>query len=106
MSTQEPDQTRHFLEIIARHATRMERLVTDLLRLARLDAKQELLEMATCDIERTFRTVVADLAPAIESKGQLVTIAVTADATTVQADPSKLHDIIRNLVENAVNYSP
>jgi len=24
----------------------------------------------------------------------------------VQADPSKLHDVLRNLVENAVNYSP
>ena len=33
-----------FLEIIARHTTRMERLVKDLLRLARLDARQEALE--------------------------------------------------------------
>jgi len=103
---QDPDQTRHFLEIIARHAARMERLVTDLLRLARLDAKQELLEMASCDIERTLRTVVADLAPSIEAKQQRVTVTVAPDAGTVQADPAKLHDIIHNLVENAVNYSP
>jgi two-component system phosphate regulon sensor histidine kinase PhoR len=100
------EQARHFLDIIARHAARMERLVTDLLRLARLDAKQELLEMATCDIERTFRTVVADLAPLIEGKTQHVSITVAPDAATVQADPAKLHDVIRNLVENAVNYSP
>ena len=103
---QDPDQTRHFLEIIARHATRMERLVTDLLRLARLDAKQELLEMASCDIERMFRTVVADLAPLIAGKDQDVTVVVATEANTVQADPTKLHDIVRNLVENAVNYSP
>lgn len=103
---QDADQTRHFLEIVARQAARMERLVTDLLRLARLDAKQEPLETASCDIERTFRTVVADLAPSIGSKSQRVTIALAPDAATVQADPAKLHDIIRNLVENAVNYSP
>ena len=36
-----PEESRRFLEIIARHTTRMERLVKDLLRLARLDAGQE-----------------------------------------------------------------
>ncbi len=41
-------QTRRFLEIIARHSSRMERLVKDLLRLTRLDAGQEPLERATC----------------------------------------------------------
>ena len=40
-----------FLDIIHRHATRMERLVKDLLRLARLDAGQETVEVAPCDIE-------------------------------------------------------
>jgi two-component system phosphate regulon sensor histidine kinase PhoR len=98
-------QTAEFLEIIARQAARMERLVTDLLRLARLDAKQEPLEMTSCVLERTFHTVVADLAPLIEAKHQRVTVAVTDDAATVQADAAKLHDVVRNLVENAINYS-
>jgi two-component system phosphate regulon sensor histidine kinase PhoR len=103
---QDEKQTRHFLEIIARHTGRMERLVTDLLRLARLDANQELLEIASCDVDRIFRTVVSDLAPSIETKKQQVTIAVASAAGLVQADPAKLHDILRNLVENAVIHSP
>mgnify|MGYP003350238405 CR=1 FL=1 len=37
----EPADRRKFLDIVARHSTRMERLVADLLRLARLDAGQE-----------------------------------------------------------------
>ncbi len=40
-----PDDSRRFLAIIARHTERMERLVKDLLRLARLDAGQERLEI-------------------------------------------------------------
>jgi two-component system phosphate regulon sensor histidine kinase PhoR len=103
---QEVDQVRPFLEIIARHAGRMDRLVTDLLRLARLDANQELLEVTSCDVERVFMAVVADLAPAMEAKRQWAAIAVAAPAATVEADSAKLHDIVRNLVENAVNYSP
>jgi len=100
------EQTRKFVEIIARHSTRMERLVKDLLRLARLDARQEPLEVASCDIRQLFHAVVADLAPLIETKRQRVSIEVDPDACTVDADPAKLHDVIRNLVENAVNYSP
>jgi len=100
------DNTRRFLEIIARHSTRMERLVQDLLRLARLDAKQEMLDMTRCDVQQLFSGVIADLAPAIEAKQQQVTVSVPPDASHVDGDPAKLHDIVRNLVENAVNYSP
>ena len=102
----EPEQTRRFLEILARHSARMERLVADLLRLARLDAGQEALEMAPCEITQIFGAVVADLSPAIEAKRQRVVTSVAPDARTIQGDPAKLHDVIRNLVENAVNYSP
>ncbi len=98
--------TQKFLEIIARHTTRMERLVKDLLRLARLDARQEALEMARCDVRQIFSGVIADLSPTIESKGQRVAIDVPQEAAQVDGDPAKLHDIVRNLVENAVNYSP
>jgi two-component system, OmpR family, phosphate regulon sensor histidine kinase PhoR len=100
------ESTHKFLEIIARHSTRMERLVKDLLRLARLDARQELLETARCDIKQIFNAVTADLAPTIEDKGQRITMDVVPEARHVDGDPAKLHDIIRNLVENAVNYSP
>ena len=100
------EQTRRFLEIIVRHSTRMERLVTDLLRLARLDARQEQLEIASCEVAQIFHAVIADLSPLIHVKGQHITISVAPEASTVQADPAKLHDIVRNLVENAVNYSP
>jgi len=100
------ESTQKFLEIIARHTTRMERLVKDLLRLARLDARQEVLEMARCDMRQLFNGIIADLSPTIEAKGQRVAINVPADATQVDGDPAKLHDIVRNLVENAVNYSP
>jgi two-component system phosphate regulon sensor histidine kinase PhoR len=84
----------------------MERLVKDLLRLARLDARQEILETARCDIKQIFSAVTADLSPSIEAKQQRVTLDVDTDARQVDGDPAKLHDIVRNLVENAVNYSP
>ena len=104
----EPDgtDTRKFLEIIARHSARMERLVSDLLRLARLDARQEALDLASCDMQQLFNTVVGDVALTVESKRQHITTAVDPAAGRITADPGKLHDVLRNLVENAVHYSP
>jgi len=100
-----PD-ARGFLDIIGRHTARMERLVKDLLRLARLDARQEPLERTRCGVRDAFDGVLADLSPNVEARRQCVSVAIPADAAYVDADPGKLHDILRNLVENAVNYSP
>jgi two-component system phosphate regulon sensor histidine kinase PhoR len=94
-----------FLDIIWRQTARMQRLVADLLRLARLDARQEPLERGRIDIRHLFEAVSADLAPSANDKGQRIVIAVPDECRELQADPAKLHDVIRNLAENAVNYS-
>jgi two-component system, OmpR family, phosphate regulon sensor histidine kinase PhoR len=101
-----PDENRRFLDIILRHALRMERLVKDLLRLARLDAGQETLELASCDARAIVQSVVADLSPSLDVKGQQVNITVQAGAETLRGDPAKLHDALRNLVANAGTYAP
>jgi two-component system phosphate regulon sensor histidine kinase PhoR len=101
-----PAETRKFLEIIARHSSRMERLVKDLLRLARLDAGQEGLETVPCSVDALFAGVIADLTPVMDGRGQHVEVHVAPDAASVAGDPAKLHDVLRNLVENASNYSP
>ena len=95
-----------FIDIIWRQTTRMERLVSDLLRLARLDARQEVLERVDCDVRQILQAVVADCEVTIDAKAQRVVVDVGEDASRVVADPAKLHDVLRNLVENAVNYSP
>jgi signal transduction histidine kinase len=84
----------------------MERLVKDLLRLTRLDAGQEPLERAPCAVETLFAGVVNELEPLLDTREQQVEIDVGADAGTIVGDPAKLHDVLRNLVENASNYSP
>ncbi len=99
-------EERRFVAIIARNSARMERLVSDLLRLARLDAGQEHLTLTPCALEAAFGSVAGELAPLAESKHLDIRTVVAAEASTVLADPLKLHDAIRNLVENAVNYAP
>jgi two-component system phosphate regulon sensor histidine kinase PhoR len=105
----EPDEAearQQFVEIIHRHAVRMERLVKELLRLARLDAGQEGVELALCDVENLVKGVVGDFEPMARAKHQQLSIDLAEEARTLETDPAKLHDVLRNLVENAVNYTP
>ena len=97
---------RRFLETIARHTFRMERLVRDLLRLARLDAGQEPLDRADCAIDSLFNAVIADVGTDLEARSQRVVQRIDPDATVVSGDPAKLHDALRNLLHNATSYAP
>jgi two-component system phosphate regulon sensor histidine kinase PhoR len=101
-----PDDKRRFLEIIGRHTQRMERLVKDLLRLARLDAGHETLEVVTSDTRSLVDMVISDVAQAADERGQHLEVAIAPGAETLRADPAKLHDALRNLVANAITYSP
>jgi two-component system phosphate regulon sensor histidine kinase PhoR len=102
----EPADLRRFLEIIGRHTLRMERLVRDLLRLARLDAGQEPREHTSCAVDALFSGVVTELESTLEAREQTVEQHIAPDAATVLGDPAKLHDVLRNLLENATNYAP
>ncbi len=100
------EQSRSFLDIITRHTERMERLVKDLLRLARLDAGQEVVDSVSCDARNLIQAVVAELGSALDLRHQRVEIVIAPQSETVRADPTKLHDVLRNLVANAITYSP
>lgn len=105
-SDSNPDERREFLGVIARQTTRMERLVNDLLRLARLDAGQEALEIASCDLALLLQAVVDDLSSSLAARGQRVEIVIAPGAEKLCADVAKLHDAVRNLIANAVSYAP
>ncbi len=102
----ESDQTRHFLDVISRHALRMERLVRDLLRLARLDAGQETIERTSSRVAALVTAVDSDLRPVLDARHQRLDTRIADTADEVSGDAAKLQDVLRNLVENAANYSP
>jgi two-component system phosphate regulon sensor histidine kinase PhoR len=103
---EDADAREKFLDIIHRHASRMERLVKDLLRLARLDAGQETVEIVPCDVAGLLNGIANDFEPIAAQKQQTIQTVVTPEAAMLLTDSAKLHDIARNLVENAVNYTP
>jgi two-component system, OmpR family, phosphate regulon sensor histidine kinase PhoR len=100
------EERHRFLGILTANTARMERLVKDLLRLARLDAGQESVDLVSCDLRGLLHAVEIELKPSLDRRRQTLAIELARGGETATADPGKLHDAVRNLVANASAYAP
>lgn len=95
------EQVDEFLEVIASQADRLARLVDDLLVLAGLEAGGILVTPEPVLLVPFLETVIRD-----EAGGDRVRLSVSADApATIVTDPLRLHQVVANLLANALKYS-
>ncbi len=95
-------------DVISSESRRLERLVADLLDLARLDAHQFSLHPAPVDARAVVTDAVEAFGPAAADIGVELVIAPgrpAPDAGPVEADPQRLAQIVANLVENALKFA-
>jgi signal transduction histidine kinase len=93
------------IDRLRQDAERMNRLVAQLLRVARLDAQPMDLSQ-TVDLVEVAEEVVAHLAPWAARNGRSVAFETAERSVTVRGNSDALTDAIRNLVENAITHSP
>ncbi len=92
--------------VISTEARRMERLVQDLLDLARLDADRFSLHAQPVDSAHLVREVVDGFRPRADQLGlELVTGSGSSVPVWVSADPDRLGQVVANLVENASSFA-
>jgi two-component system sensor histidine kinase QseC len=94
----------HALRATVQGCDRATRLVEQLLTLSRLESGAAHALVAV-DLAALARQVVADAAPLALSKQQVIEVDATGPCT-VQGDTTLLSVMVRNLVDNAIRYSP
>ncbi|HEY5516327.1 MAG TPA: ATP-binding protein [Pengzhenrongella sp.] len=85
---------------------RLGRLVTYLLDLSRVEAGAVGLDLADLPLEDFLREATDGAALVGAAKGLTFPVTVTPPGLTVQADAERLHQVIANLLHNAVRHSP
>ncbi len=103
---QDPEAATHFLDIIERNAERLQRLVEDLLDLSRIEARELRLTMGEVDVPAFAAQVVELFRERAAKKKIRLTADVRADLPPARADRRALEQILTNLVDNALKYSP
>lgn len=84
---------------------RLTGLVEELLDLARIQAGQLELELDTVDLSEAARESLSRLEPQTAARKLEVVVQDPEDPVLVQADPDRLHQVILNLLDNAIKFS-
>ncbi len=100
-----PEVRRSFLATVLANATRMQRLVDDLLDLSRIESGAWSPDPEPVDIAALAQQVWAEVARTADGE-RAFRLELAGDATTVDADPQGLRQVLRNILENAARYTP
>ncbi len=95
----------HAAAVIGNESRRLERLVGDLLDLAKLDARTFSFNVRTVDVGEVLDEVAEELRPLVDSAGLDLQVEGAGRPLLAQVDPDRLDQVLANLVENAVRYA-
>ena len=99
-------QAEQFLKVIDRHAARMEKIVADLLLLSQLESPGRSLRKESIPVSELIQASLDSVHPLGEAKSQVLESKVPADLPHLAGDSQKIHQMLVNLLQNAVNYTP
>jgi two-component system OmpR family sensor kinase len=96
---------RRFVAVMMKETQRLERLIGDLLDMARLEAGGGGLELETVHLEDVFDTVVQHHEHECRARGVTLTCSVAPGADVLTADPFRLDQAMHNLTANALRHT-
>jgi two-component system phosphate regulon sensor histidine kinase PhoR len=94
-----------FLQIIYNEANRLNRLITDILQLSKMESGQYTLSYSPVELKPLFEKLLKMMKTQADGKSIAMHIKVD-DAMYIEADEDLLMQILINLTSNAINYTP
>jgi len=103
---EDPRSNRRFLEIIREHAARLARLTDDLLKLARIEAGKLELQFSDVDLRDLVERCAETTRLKAARKRLELDLEVPAGLPAVHGDAMLLREVLQNLLDNAIQYTP
>lgn len=99
------EKQNHYLKIVSQEVKRLSRLVRTMLDLSRIDSGELRLHMARFDLTNTILVALLSFEKSIENKKIQVLGLENAESLYVDGDPDMIHQVVYNLIENAVKFT-
>ncbi len=100
------ETARRFLGVIDRHSERLGRLIDDLLTLSDLELGRTALRRGPVAVGSVIDDVLQILSEAAGRKGVRIAAEVAPDVPSAQADGDRVRQVLINLVDNGIKYTP
>lgn len=101
------ENNRRFIEIIRNHASRLSRLTDDLLKLSRIEAGKLEIGLQPVSLRELIDPAVELALGAARQKGiSLKSVSAVNAFPKIRGDAALLREVLRNLLDNAVQYTP
>jgi signal transduction histidine kinase len=100
------DEWQSILDAMDRNLTQETRLIDDLLDVARITAGKLSLEKRAVNLAECLRNAVEMIQPRAAAKEQMLNLELRDTFPLLLADPVRLQQVIANLLDNAVKFSP
>jgi two-component system, OmpR family, phosphate regulon sensor histidine kinase PhoR len=102
----DPQNRVRFLEIIVEHSRRLARLTDDLLKLSQMDADRLGLEMRRVSVSQFVESCVETAKRPAAEKDLRLSVNLQERLPDIAADRRRLAEVLQNLLDNAIQYTP
>jgi PAS domain S-box-containing protein len=102
----EPTMHRKLLEVIVEESSRLADIVNDLLLASQLDSGQLVVQIGNCDARQLAESVVEAARTHLPENVTVAIVNGAGELPKVAADEGQLRQVLGNLVDNAIRYSP
>jgi len=103
---QDPAQAKQFLRVIQLHSERMDKIVSDLLLLSEMESPDRVLQKESLNLPEVIQTAVEAVGSMAEGKRQKIRVPTAEGLILIRADGQKIHQVLINLLHNAISYTP
>jgi PAS domain S-box-containing protein len=103
---EDPQTRREFLEVIYSESKRLTRLINDVLDLSKIESGRMAWHDELLSLEEVCRYAIKAQQPLIEAKSLEVSLSSTVGLPLAVADRERIQQVVTNLLDNAVKFSP
>ena len=102
----DPQNRLRFLEIILEHSRRLARLTEDLLMLSKMDADRLDLEIRRLNVSQFVGSCIETAQRPAAEKDLRISVNLQQNVPDIVADRRRLAEVLQNLLDNAIQYTP